>query len=90
MSLISYKEWLDKESSGGGGEIWDNHSNADLNFGRTGARAKNNSQDKISQANGLDPEKLFFGFSKKRIEKLDNKNPINGDKNDNNNIPSQS
>lgn len=90
MSLISYKEWLSKSSPEGGGEIWDNHSNADLNFGRTGAKSKNNSQDKIGQGNRIDPEKLFFGFSKKKIEKLDTNNPNNGDKNDNNYIPSQS
>ena len=90
MSLISYKEWLNKYSPEGGGEIWDNHSNADLNFGRTGARSKNDSQDRFSQGDRLDPEKLFFGFSKKKIEKLDTKNPNIGDKNGNNHIQSQS
>lgn len=81
MSLSSYKEWLSKNSPEGGGEIWDNRSNADLNFGRTGAKSKNVSQNKSGQVE-MDPEKLFFGVSKKHNSKLDTeKNPnIGGNK----------
>lgn len=70
MSLIGFKEWLSKTAPEGGGEIWDNRSNADLDFGRTGARSKNVAPDKSGQVE-LDPEKLFFGISKKRNPKLD-------------------
>ena len=69
MSLISYKEWLSKSSPEGGGEIWDNHSNADLNFGRTGAKSKNNSQDKIGQGNRIDPRKVIFWLFQKENRK---------------------
>jgi hypothetical protein len=40
MFHFSFKEWLSKTSPEGAGEIWDNRSNADLDFGRTGARSK--------------------------------------------------
>jgi len=73
MSLIGFKEWLSKTAPEGGGEIWDNRTNADLDFGRTGAKSKYGRQgdkDKSGQVE-LDPEKLFFGISKKCNHKLD-------------------
>ena len=87
MSLLGFKEWLSKTAPEGGGEIWDNRSNADLDFGRTGAKSKNVSQDKSGQVE-MDPEKLFFGISKKRCPKLDkdNNSNIGGDQNDSNHV----
>ncbi len=88
MSLISYQEWLAKTAPEGGGAIWDNSSNADLDFGRTGAKSKNVSPNKSGQVE-FDPEKLFFGVSKKL--KLDKgKNLHTGGNDGYNYIPGQS
>jgi hypothetical protein len=84
MNSLNFKEWLSKTSPEGGGEIWDNRSNADLNFGRTGAKSKNVSPDKAGQVE-IDPEKLFFGISKKRNHKLDIEKNSNIGGNDENN-----
>lgn len=93
--LIGFKEWLSKWAPDGAGEIWDNRSNADLDFGRTGARSKNvapdnkrrkrhdyldkaedpdepEDQDTTGPAE-IDPEMLFLGVPKKRLEKLNNR-----------------
>jgi hypothetical protein len=64
MSITGFKEWLSKDSPEGGGEIWDNRSNSDFGFGLTGAKSKYVAQDKSGQVE-LDPERLFFGTSKK-------------------------
>ena len=71
MPITGFKEWLSKDSPEGGGEIWDNRSNSDFGFGLTGAKSKYVAQDKSGQVE-LDPEKLFFGISKKqnKINKL--------------------
>lgn len=85
MRLIGFKEWLSKTAPEGGGEIWDNRSNADLHFGRTGAKSKNVSQDKSGQVE-FDPDKLYCGVPKKRIEKIDiDKSSITGGNNEPNN-----
>lgn len=73
MNLIGFKEWLSKTAPEGGGEIWDDRTNADLDFGRTGAGSRNRhkgNQNKPGQVE-IDPEKLFFGISKKCNPKLD-------------------
>jgi len=86
MSLSGFKEWLSKTAPEGGGEIWDNRSNADLDFGRTGAKSRYVSQNKSGQVE-IDPEKLFFGISKKRNPKLDTeKNSNTGGSDENNYI----
>ena len=64
MFHFSFKEWLSKTSPEGAGEIWDNRSNADLDFGRTGARSKYVSSDKADQVK-FNPEKLFLGRKRK-------------------------
>ena len=61
--MKSFREWLSKMAPEGGGEIWDNRSNSDLDFGRTGAKSKNVSPNKSGQAE-FDPEKLFLGKKK--------------------------
>lgn len=57
----SFKEWLSKTAPEGAGEIWDNRSNADVAFGRTGAKSKNVSSDKMDQTSNFNPEKMFHG-----------------------------
>jgi hypothetical protein len=64
MQLKGFKEWLSTTSPEGGGEIWDNRSNSDLGFGRTGAKSKNVAPDKSGQVE-LDPDKLFIGKKQK-------------------------
>lgn len=84
MRLSGFKEWLSKTAPEGGGEIWDNRSNADLGFGRTGAKSKNVSPDKSGQVE-FDPEKLFLGTPKKQSRKIDKgTNPNIGDNYGNN------
>ena len=74
--MLSFKEWLSKDSPEGAGEIWDNRSNQDLGFGRTGARSKNTAKQIKPEKSGIDPEKLFLGVSKKRCSELNkDKNP---------------
>lgn len=65
MRFKTFKEWLSKTAPEGGGEIWDNRSNSDLDFGRTGARSKNVMPNRSGQAE-FDPERLFLRMSKKR------------------------
>jgi len=64
MFQFSFKEWLSKTSPEGAGEIWDNRSNADLDFGRTGAKSKNVSPGTKAGQTDFDPEKLFLGKKK--------------------------
>lgn len=66
MFHFSFKEWLSKTSPEGAGEIWDNRSNADLDFGRTGAKSKHVASDTKAGQVEFDPEKLFLGRSKKK------------------------
>lgn len=65
MDKIKFKEWLSKTSPEGGGEIWDNRSNSDLGFGRTGAKSKNVSPETSGQS-VIDPDHLYFGIKKKK------------------------
>jgi len=65
MFKLSFKEWL-KESPEGAGEIWDNRSNADLGFGRAGAKSKNVADGTTPGQVEFDPDKLFLGKSKKK------------------------
>lgn len=69
MNLPKFKEWMLKKVAEEAGEIWNNLSNADIVFGRTGAKSKNVSQNKSDQNKSdqkkIDPERLFFGLSKK-------------------------
>lgn len=61
----SFKEWLSKTAPEGAGEIWDNRSNADVAFGRTGAKSKNVTADtKTDQISDFDPDKMFKGQCK--------------------------
>lgn len=69
MFHFSFKEWLlielSKTSPEGAGEIWDNRSNADLDFGRTGAKSKNVMAGTKAGQTDFDPEQLFLGKKKK-------------------------
>jgi hypothetical protein len=75
--MITFGEWLNQASPEGGGEIWDNRSNADRAFGRTGARSKNVTQDKVDGFR-VDAEKLYFGDKKKQVPKLNIKDILGG------------
>jgi hypothetical protein len=90
MNRLGFKEWLSKLAPDGAGEIWDNRTNADLDFGRTGARSKYRASERKKPPLGedepedqdtagpaeIDPEKLFLGVPKKRVEKLNRKSNI--------------
>jgi hypothetical protein len=65
MFHFSFKEWLSQTSPEGGGEIWDNRTNAELDFGRTGARSKYVSSETKATQVKFDPKKLFLGRKKK-------------------------
>lgn len=74
--MKSFREYLDKYGPEGGGEIWNNRSNSDLNFGRTGAKSKYVSPESSGETK-FDAEKLFKGKSKKLSTPLNNKNMLN-------------
>lgn len=65
---LSFKEWL-LSTPDGGGEIWDNRSNSDRDFGRTGAKAKNVGDGVTPGKSDFNPDKLFLGTNKKRAAK---------------------
>lgn len=79
MHRLRFKEWLSTSSPEGAGEIWDNRSNADLDFGRTGAKSKNVASDSKTGQAEFDPEQLFLGRKgKKQVSKLDKSDILGG------------
>lgn len=62
---INFKEWISKESPEGGGEIWDNRTNSDRDFGRTGAKSKYVSPEKPGRS-VIDPDSLYLGTKKRK------------------------
>jgi hypothetical protein len=76
MKFQTFKEYLSKYGPEGGGEIWNNRSNSDLDFGRTGAKSKYVAPNKSGETN-FDAEKLFKGNSKKEKTPLNNQNIFN-------------
>lgn len=71
MRFFTFREWLSKTAPEGAGEIWDNRSNSDLDFGRTGAKSKNVAPNKSGHVE-FDPDKLFLG-KKSKISSTGNK-----------------
>lgn len=57
---------LSKDQPQSAGDLEDNQSNADRNFGRSGARSKNVAKSVPETISGLNPDKLF---GKKRCKK---------------------
>lgn len=68
MSYLTFKEWLAEKFPDIGGETWDNNSSIDFNFGMKSRKPKDSSK-KDREYLKTDPEKLFFGTSKR--QKLD-------------------
>jgi hypothetical protein len=68
--MRSFKEYLsDKLSQDqppSAGDLGDNHSNADRNFGRSGAKSKNVMSGGSKAISDLNPDRLF---GKKRCKK---------------------
>ncbi len=62
---LSFKEWL-LSTPDGAGEIWDNKSNTDRDFGRTGAKSKNVGDGITPDVGNFDPDKLYLGNQKKK------------------------
>lgn len=68
MSYLTFKEWLAEKFPDIGGETWNNNSSIDFNFGMKSKKPKIQTDKSISK---IDPDKLFFGSSKKQNTKLD-------------------
>jgi hypothetical protein len=68
---LSFKDWLHEADSfsntpDGAGEIWDNNSNADRGFGRSGAKSKNVSKGVTPERADFDPDELYLGKQQKK------------------------
>ena len=50
---------LSQLSPQGAGDLRDNQSNSDYDFGRTGARSKNFARSVPAESSGLNPEKKY-------------------------------
>jgi hypothetical protein len=70
---LYFKEWFLEADSltspDGGGEIWTNRSNADRDFGRTGAKSKTVGDGVTPEKTDFDPDELFLGKDKKRCKR---------------------